>query len=88
MAKGSHGGQRKSGPPTDASVVTKADDTALPDGPATHLYIGGAGNVHVKMVGGTKVVLTGLAVGVWHEMSFVEVESTSTTATSIVAGYA
>ena len=51
------------------------------------LFIGGAGDVKVDMLGGETVTLTGLAVGVWHPMFVTKVYQTGTTATNIFVGW-
>lgn len=57
------------------------------NGVASHLYVGGAGNVVVQMADGTTVTLTAIAIGVWHRMQFQKIIKTSTTATLMVAGF-
>jgi hypothetical protein len=50
------------------------------------LYVGVAGNVAVvPSDGGTVVTLVGVAAGVVHPISFIRINATNTTATSIVA---
>lgn len=51
------------------------------------LYVGGAGNVRVRMEDGSLETLVGIAVGVVHPLRVQQVYSTSTTATNIVAVY-
>lgn len=70
----------------DAVAVTPSNSTVL--SPVTKgLYIGGAGNVNVRMKNGTTILFTALAVGVMHELEVDMVLSTSTTATLIRALY-
>lgn len=72
-----------------AVAVTPSDTVNLvfPSG-TNHtrgLYIGGAGNIKVKMADGTEVTFTAVAVGTLYELSVVRVFATGTTATLIVA---
>lgn len=61
---------------TDLTIATRA------------LWIGGAGNISVEMVGGqSAVVFTGIPAGTLLPLRVTRVNSTSTTATSIVAVY-
>lgn len=53
---------------------------------ARWLYVGVAGNVSYVKWDGTTQVLVGLAAGVWHPIYSIVVNSTGTTATSIVWG--
>lgn len=53
---------------------------------ARWLYVGGAGNVSYIKWDGTTQVLVGLAAGVWHPIYSIVVNSSGTTATSIVWG--
>lgn len=78
----------------NVAAVSKSDTPGasftLPAGEhfARGLYIGGAGNVSINMPNGTgPVVLTALAVGVWHPIRVKDVLSTSTTATAILVGF-
>lgn len=71
-------------PAAHAVVVTPSDSTDLTY--ATRgLYVGGAGNVKVTMLGGETVLFTALAAGVVHPLRVVRVWSTTTTATTIMA---
>lgn len=78
------------GPITSVVAVTPSDSTQLTD-TARALWIGGAGNVSLLLPDGTtSVLLTAVAVGVWHPIRFRRVNSTTggnTTATAILAGY-
>lgn len=53
---------------------------------AKWLYIGGAGNVSFMKWDGTSQTLIGLAVGVWHPICSIKVNTASTTATNLVWG--
>lgn len=53
---------------------------------ATWLYVGGAGNVSITQWDGTNITLTGLVAGVWHPIYSLQVNSSGTTATSILWG--
>jgi hypothetical protein len=79
-------------PATGARAVTPTDNTAIPVTRA--LYVGGAGNIVVKMAdvvdptaAGNTVTFTGVLAGSVLPISVKCVNSTSTTATSIVALY-
>lgn len=72
-------------PAENAAAVTPNDSTDLTT--ATRgLYIGGAGDVVVDMVGGeTSVPFTGLIAGNVYPLRVIRVRATGTTATDIVA---
>lgn len=53
---------------------------------ARWLYVGVTGNVAYTKWDGTTQVLIGLAAGVWHPVYSIRVNTTSTTATSMVWG--
>lgn len=53
---------------------------------ARWLYVGVTGNVSYMKWDGTNQTLIGLAAGVWHPIFSIQVNSASTTATSIVWG--
>jgi hypothetical protein len=74
-------------PAENAVTVTPHDSTDLTTATRA-LYIGGAGNISVETVGGqSAVVFVGLAAGTVLPLRVTRVNSTSTTATSIVALY-
>lgn len=50
------------------------------------LYVGVTGNVSYIKWDGTTQVLVGLAAGVWHPIHSISINSSGTTATSIVVG--
>lgn len=68
-----------------ASVVTPSDSTGI--GQTIGLFVGGAGNVNVEMSDGTDCLFTGVLAGQILPISVTKVNSTSTTATNIVALY-
>lgn len=73
------------GPAKNAAAVTPNDSTDLTNA-ARGLYIGGAGNVVVDMVGtGSTITFTGVLAGTILPIRVARVRSTSTTATNIVA---
>lgn len=79
-------------PATGARAVTPADNTAI--AVCRGLYVGGAGNLVVKMAdvvdptaAGNTVTFTGVPAGTLLPISVKCVNNTSTTATSIVALY-
>lgn len=77
----------QSGPATNAVAVTPHDSTNI-GSPTRALWIGGAGNISVEMNGvGSAVVFQGIAAGSLLPVSVTRVNSTSTTATQIVALY-
>lgn len=73
-----------SDPAENAAAVTPNDTTDLPNF-SRYIYVGGAGNLQVTLVGGTTVTYTGLTAGSRHPLRVSRVHSTGTTATSIVA---
>lgn len=60
---------------TDLATVTRA------------IYVGGAGDLRVKMINGDTVTLTNLAAGVIYPLRCSRVLATSTTATDLVGLY-
>ena len=74
-------------PDYDGYAVTASDSADLPNGPCKALYVTGAGNVNVNLVGGGTAVLTGLSAGQIIEVAAQRVLATSTTATGIFALY-
>jgi len=69
----------------DGIVVTPSNSVDLTD-VTRALYVGGAGNVAVVMAGsGDTLVITGVPAGAFLPISVTRVNSTSTTATNIVA---
>lgn len=71
----------------DGYSVTPSDATDLGNGPTRALYVTGAGNVNVNLLGGGTAVLTGLSAGQILPVAVTRVLSTSTTATGIFALY-
>lgn len=74
-------------PDYDGYAVTTSDSVDLPNGPCKALYVTGAGNVNVNLVGGGTAVLTSLSAGQIIEVGAQRVLTTSTTATGIFALY-
>ena len=71
-------------PAHGAQAVTASDSTVLPGTRA--LWVGGAGNVAVKMSGNeATVTFVGVAAGTILPIQVTKVMATNTTATSIVA---
>lgn len=73
-----------------AAEVTPSDTENIPSISGTNmngaaLYVGGAGDVKVLMVGGDEVTFTGVAAGTFMPALVLRVFSTGTTATNIVA---
>ncbi|MGC2203668.1 MAG: hypothetical protein WA633_26425 [Stellaceae bacterium] len=77
------GNPNPSDPAHYATAVTPSDTTDLAAA-STAIFIGGAGNLRVTMLGGGSVTFAGLPVG-WHPIRVTRVWATSTTATNIVA---
>lgn len=74
-------------PARNAEVVTPSDTTTLA-AVSRALYVGVAGNVSVQMAGvGTAIVFTGVLAGTILPIRITRVNSTSTTATNMVALY-
>lgn len=73
-------------PANEAEAVTPSDTTKL-TGTTRALYIGVGGNVTVLMPDGTTVLFVGLQSGTILPVRVRRVNSTATTATSIVALY-
>jgi hypothetical protein len=74
-------------PAENAVAVTPHNSTDLAVA-SRALWVGGAGNISVEMVGGqSAVVFTGIPAGTWMPLRVTRVNSTSTTATSIVSVY-
>lgn len=74
-------------PDYDGYAVTASDSADLANGPCKALYVTGAGNVNINLVGGGTAVLTSLSAGQIIEVAAQRVLSTSTTATGIFALY-
>lgn len=73
-------------PADNATAVTPSDSTDLAFN-SRALYIGGAGNLVVTMVGGGDVTFTAVPAGSILPIRVSRVKATSTTATSIVNLY-
>ena len=71
--------------PANSFVAVTPSDTVDLTPPARALYVGGAGNVVVINAAGTAVTFIGVAAGSILPIRTTRVNSTSTTATSIVA---
>ena len=80
---GTIGDPRASDPAHHAMAVTPSNTNDLPAA-TTAIFVGGAGNVRVTMLGGERVTVTGLPAG-WHPIRVTRVWATNTTATNIVA---
>jgi hypothetical protein len=79
------GDPRASDPVHHAIVVTPNDRADLPAATTT-VYIGGAGDLRVTMLGGEGLIFRGLPVG-WHAIRVTRIFSTNTTATNIIAAW-
>lgn len=69
-----------------AVAVTPHDSTNFAEGECRSLYVGGAGTV-VGIVDGAAVTFAGVVAGTVLPVRFTRINSTSTTATSMVALY-
>ncbi len=84
MARGSNPySDQATRPAENAVAITPSDSQDLADN-TRGLYVGVSGDVSVEMVGGGTVLFVGLAAGVIHPLQVSRVNSTDTTATSIV----
>jgi len=72
------------GPAEAAAAVTPSDVTNLTPS-AKALYVGGAGDISLVTLAGDEVTLVGVPAGTFVPIRVARVNSTSTTATSIVA---
>lgn len=70
--------------PAGTAASITAHDTNL-FAPTRGLYVGVSGNVKVTMLDGTEITFGNLAAGVIHPLQVVQVFSTGTTATGIIA---
>jgi len=73
-----------------AAAVTPSDTVNIPsvsggDNNGCVLYVGGAGNLKVKTVGGDEVTFVGVNTGTFLPVQVVRVFSTGTSATNILA---
>lgn len=69
---------------TGAVAITPSDTVDIDRGPTKGIYVGGAGNV-VAVIGGAEITFVAPAVGRVLKVSATRVNSTSTTATNLVA---
>ena len=79
----------KTGPTRMMSGVVrmKAVTPGTPYGEyATWLYVGAAGDVEIICWDGTTITMVGLAAGVWHPVYSLQVNTSGTTATSLLWG--
>lgn len=71
-----------------AIAVTPHDTNPLANGTTNMLFVGGAGNITVRMVDmSTDTVFTGVAAGTLLPIAVTHVRATGTTATNMVALY-
>jgi len=73
-----------------AAAVTPSDTVNIPsvsggDNNGCVLYVGGAGNLKVRTVGGDEVTFVGINTGTFLPVQVVRVFSTGTSATNILA---
>ena len=75
-------------PAANALVITKSDSTVFTQA-TRYLYVGGAGNIKVDMVGAanTPIIFNGVAAGTILPLRVTKVYSANTTATNIVGLY-
>lgn len=70
-------------PPENAAEITPADAATLPH-VTRALYVGGAGDVALRMLGGAEVTFRGLAAGTLMPIRADMVKRAGTTATGLV----
>jgi len=80
------GSSYNTAPAKAARAVTPHDTNVLTGGVCRSLYVGGTGNIAVRMADGGSVTFTAVPVGILPIQCDI-VKSTDTTATSIVALY-
>lgn len=86
MAKGNASARTVLHGAYDASSVTPGA-AALTDGPTRALWVGGAGNIEVTMLGGTTITFVGVTAGTMLDVQVSHVLAGATTATNILALY-
>ena len=76
-------------PPVKGVVVTPSDTADLPYGsPCRYIYVGGAGNVAVKLANDTAAItFVAVPVGTVLPVMAIKVMATGTTATNLLALY-
>ncbi len=72
-------------PATGGAAVTKSDTVNVTGGPFRALYVGSTGDVVVVMLGTQVLTFVGVPTGAVLPVSGIRVNSTGTTASSIVA---
>jgi hypothetical protein len=74
------------GPASNAAAVTPSDSANLPTC-SKRLWIGGAGNVKVTLVGGTTVTYSAVPAGTYLQARALQIFASGTTATEIIVEY-
>ena len=69
-----------------AFAITKSDTTVF-EHPTTHIYVGTAGHIKVKLVSGDVIIFNSLTAGVFHPIRATMVYATDTAASNIVGVY-
>lgn len=69
------------------AAITTSDTVNFTLRPCRGIYVGGAGNMVVVMADGNAITLTGVTAGTIYALRAIRVNSTSTTATGLVALY-
>lgn len=72
-------------PAIDAATITKSDTVNIPGGPCRTIWVGGTGDVVVVTPSGNVVTFSGVPAGYELRVNALRVNSTSTTATNMVA---
>jgi hypothetical protein len=72
---------------TDGVAITPHNSTNFSQGECRGIYVGGAGNLVVVKPNGSTVTITGALAGTIIPIKAIRVNSTSTTATNLVALY-
>lgn len=78
------GGLNKMVPGRNAETVTKSDTVNLSQ-PSRAIWVGGAGDISVEMLDGGTQVFVGVVAGSLLPLQVTRINSTSTTATDMVA---
>lgn len=75
-------------PASYAFTITKSDSTVF-DQPTRYVWVGGAGNIKVDMVGqaNTPIIFSGITAGTMLPIRVTKVYSANTTATLIIGLY-
>lgn len=88
MSDSLHGAVNSAAVASNAAAITPADGADLPNAALKGIWVGGAGNVRVDMVGsGTSIIFNGVPAGTLLRIRAKRVYATNTTATNMIALY-